>query len=168
MISSIHENVTPSMLPPMISYHPLLLRAVFLRRPLFFPSHRAVIHFTHLSKCNCCQQMMPPGFFFTLPSHVKNMPPHGSMSLLSCLMFSLLYDIFLILRLSRLLHRELCVTALVQHKLLKHEGTRLAGSLLREDFYAHSPRPNVDNGNITSKPQKAIIINQPFSSVFKG
>lgn len=32
MINSIHENITPSMLPPMISFLPLLLRAI-LRRP---------------------------------------------------------------------------------------------------------------------------------------
>lgn len=88
-----------------------------------------------------------------------------SMSLPSCLMFSFLDYIFLILRLSRLLHRELCVTAPVQQKLA---GTQLAGPLLKQDFYAHSPRPNVDNGGINSKPQKAVIINQPFSSVFKG
>lgn len=133
----------------------------------FRPPCRTAIHFTQLSKHNCCQRM-PPGFLRS-PSHIKKACPHmASTSLLSCPRFSFLYDIFLTLRLSRLLRRGFCVTAPVQQKLLRHEGTQLAGSVLRQDFYAHSPRPNVDNGGITSTPQKAIIINQPFSSVFKG
>lgn len=98
---------------------------------------------------------MPLGFPHS-PPQVKNMPPQGK----HVTMFSLLYDIFLILDLLLLLLQcELCVTVPVQQRLLKHEGTQLAGSLLRQDFYAHSPRPDVDNGDIISGPQKAIIIN---------
>lgn len=123
----------------------------------------AAIHFTQLSTVvsGCHQASFAP--LLTL----KTCPHMASVSLALCLMLSFLY-ISLTLRLSRLLHHGFCVTAPVQQKLLRHEGTRLAGSVLRQDFYAHSPRPNVDNGGITSKPQEAIIINQPFSSVFKG
>lgn len=63
------------------------------------------------------------------------MPSHGRVSHLSCLLFSLLYDIFFILTLSRLLHRELCVTAPVQQNLLKHEGTQLTGLSAKAGFF---------------------------------
>lgn len=149
------------MLFSMIAFPLLPLRAI-LRRPL--PCLLA-IHFTpscqNATVVSGCHQTS-----FTLPSHIKNMPPHGKHATLTlsavffCSMIFTLYSDF------QGYYTVSCVT--VQQKLLKHEDTQLAGPLLRQDFYAHSPILNIDNRGISGKPHKAIIINQPFSSVFKG
>lgn len=86
LISSIHANVTPSVLS--IDIIPPFAIMGHFKATSFLPPCRAVIHLTQLSKCNCCQRM-PPGFLHS-PSRVKTCPHMASMSLPYCLLFSLL------------------------------------------------------------------------------
>ena len=153
------------MFTPMISFRPRAIMGHFkATSPL--PSGKT---FYPPVKMNCCQRL-PSGLLHS-PSHIrKNAPRWQRVTSVPSDVCFYSYGIFLIFRLSGLLHHDLwlvcpspeCNKGFWSMKVLSWQAL-----CWDKDFHAHSPRPNANNGCITSRPLKAILINEPFSLVFK-
>ena len=166
MISIIHENVTPITLPRIISFLPLLLWAHLMQpfscllvRPWYI-----LATCQNLTIVSGCQQAS------STPLLMLKTCPHmeacQSSPVWCCLFTHSSYSN------CQGYYNRSCVPQL---RLISIDRSFWDVMVLSwqalcwdKNFCAHSPRHSIDNVGITSKPRKAIIINQPFLSVFKG